>query len=144
MKKDREELLLKMLYESNIMDNYGMVYDQKIQEYFLNTIGNTYVIYFRNNERIIRFSCNYEYNNRTTIGIEISNNKDIITIEDWINLKYGFGKYQCFSWPNEEDFVQKVREMISVLEQIFSEEKMSKILKGEHWEHVPFGWFGQR
>ena len=145
MDKRLEELLLDILLDSNILSKHEFVYNNVIQKTESIGAGASYLITFSNGKTSISFGCNYEYNNSTTISINITNHfGSIITLTDWINIKFGFGKFQCFSWSNEEDFVQKVKEMISALEEIFSEEKMSKILKGEHWEYVPFGWFGQR
>ncbi len=143
MEERSEIIFFELLLKSQLLERYKLICISNMDNYWLDTIGTTFFTEFSGNNRILRFSLNYE-GEYTTVGISIKNGFDTITLTDWINIKYGFDKFPCFSWPNEEDFVQKVKEMISALEEIFSEEKMSKILKGEYWEHVPFGWFGQR
>lgn len=140
----KNQKIWELLVDSKIFEPYGIVYDGlpgKSASYDKDTFE--YCAQGRKRRTIISVA----YKELTSIELAILNTETdgIITFSDWLMQNNHYKLQSVFSWKEDDDgFVEKAVEMFSVLKGLFEEEALSKILRGEDWEIVPFRWYNQR
>jgi hypothetical protein len=146
MSDTKIDLFKTILKETKLLQELGFLLDEHVTHTISKMVGTTYKFNFSRNDREVCITLNPTYNSKSSTGVSIINRKtkEIITLADWMDIHGYKSEKELFFWNNNQDFTDSATKLVFMLAQLFKNEKINKILKGEDWEDVPFSWFGQR